>query len=142
MSDEAALTTLTEEMKIRGHICERAMRGDRHGLLCDRCGVFHHHGDFGKWKKPCRPKPVLRQVEQAHARKRNEIKKRAIDALAAKQIAEDEANAQEGTGKRAKFEEAKPTAEDDAETARYNAGLGPLESDASTTPFLVVGTES
>ena len=125
MSDEAALDALTEEMKASGHICERAMRGNLHGLLCDRCGVFHHHGEFGKWKKPCRPKPVLRQLVQAHARKKDETRKRAIHALVVKQKAEDEESAQKETSKRMQFGVAEPTAEDDAETARYKEGLGP-----------------
>ena len=53
---------------------------------------------------------------QAHERKKNETRKRAIDALVAKQIAEDEANAQDEMGKKMRFMAAEPTAEDDADT--------------------------
>ena len=70
---------------------------------------------------------------QAHERKKNETRKRAIDALVAKQIAEDEANAQEETCKKMRFGAAEPIAEDDAETECYNAGIGPLKNDTSTT---------
>ena len=92
--------------------------------------------------KPCRPKPVLRQVVQTHGRKKEETRKRAIDALVAKRKAKDEETAQKETSKRLKFEEVAPTAEDDAETQRFNEGLGPLKTEISNLPFLLMGTEA
>ena len=79
---------------------------------------------------------------QAHARKKDETRKRDIGALVAKQIAEDEASAQNETCKRMKFGVAEPTAEDDAETERCNEVLGPLKTDTTNLPFLMVGMEA
>ena len=48
---------------------------------------------------------------QAHGQKKEEARKRAIDALAAKQKAGDEESAQKETSKTCKFKEVAPTAE-------------------------------
>ena len=55
IADDEALERLLTKMRETGHILERGMRGNLHGLTCTRCFSLHEQKDFGRLAKTCRP---------------------------------------------------------------------------------------
>ena len=92
MTDKAALDNMVEDMRAKGHVLERRLRGckgkelklhtmhdpnksreenrkaaveeirSQAGLYCVKCQHFRRQEDFGKWSKPCVPAAKPDQV--------------------------------------------------------------------------------